>query len=367
MKENNISATTLCINPYLRVVRISKNEVMVKHGSRSPFTKTWSDRARTGMVGRILQHYDSGPTCLDVLIEAGSLAEEERTEASSFVEDLIDEGVLIRPEQDVINAYLGAIHGIESDLTNKRVGLLGSGQLGSRIARQLVQMGLNKLFILDDSVVTNVATTSRFVDLPVAGMKEGASMAAILAEQLKPHDLEILSYQSPESISDEDIEQLFEESDFVIAAFDELLTARLHVVNRVALEAEKPWASIYVDGSEGVVGPIYVPGDTACYNEFEQQAFAVSGFLKKEVLTYYDHLAGKTAASVGVSLPPFIDIVSGQLTSGVLAYLASGRSFLVGRAIRNDFERMAVDYEDIHRIPRCPACAPFRPFRHVFL
>jgi bacteriocin biosynthesis cyclodehydratase domain-containing protein len=126
--------------------------------------------------------------------------------------------------------------------------------------------------------------------------------------------------------------------------------------------------SLYTDGSEALVGPLYVPGETCCYNEFEIQHEATLVGMKDNYLLYKEALSEGRLDGSHLALPPYLNAAAALAATGVLRFLLSGKSFLVGRCTRLDFERMSVDYEEVMRLPRCPACSPRRPgHRHLFM
>ncbi|RVU41959.1 hypothetical protein EOE67_01860 [Rheinheimera riviphila] len=354
------------INPHVRVIHVTPNEILVKHSARSFFSKSWTDKGRTGLLGRLINHMN-GQHSLKELHENGVIKPDEYASTLQLVNELVEEHILIKPEHDLVDVYLKVIQGAETSLSDKRIGIIGCGQAGSRIAKQLAQCGIKYLLLSGDSKVHNATSLQRFLSIEPGFVTEGAAVADCLAASLKQYDLASISTITEDSFSKENIRAVFEQCDLVVAALDEYMQSILHTINQQALEAEKPWALTVFDGSEGIAGPIFVPGDTCCFNEFELQGVAAAGSLKRDVITYYDAVNATGQPDLGFAPSPYIDVVTGQLTSGLLNYLTTGRSFLVSRAIRTDFERMSVDYEDIKRIPRCSACTPFRPFRNVFL
>lgn len=354
------------VNPHIRVITVTENEILVKHSARSFFSKSWTDKGRTGLLGRVMNHLN-GQRSLKELVENGTIKNEQLADAVSLVQELVEENILINADHDLVDVYLRVIQNADQPLANKRIGIIGCGQAGSRIAKQLAQSGVKHLLIADDAKVQNSRTVQRFLGIEPMFIKEQTAIANCLAESLQQYDLQNISTITEDSFSKENIASVFEQCDFVIAALDEYMQSILHSVNEQALEAEKPWAISIFDGSEGIAGPIFVPGDTCCFNEFDLQGVAAAGTLKRDIITYYDAVSAMGQPDLGIAPPSYVDVVTGQFTSGILNYLTTGRSYLVSRAIRTDFERMSVDYEDVKRIPRCTACAPYRPFRNVFL
>jgi bacteriocin biosynthesis cyclodehydratase domain-containing protein len=365
MSDMGMNDRVLRINPHLRVISVTDNEIVAKHGTRSAFARTWRDHGRTGFLGSLIRAID-GKTSVRALIAGGLCGEADVADARALVAELVEANVLVGAEDDVCDVYLRTIQGADQPLTDQRVGIVGCGQLGSRIARHLVQAGVGYVTLLDDARAEDVPTARRLLGLHPDSVQPGAHLARCLSVDLDRLAVRNIAVMTDDGLTEQAFTTLFERCDFVVAALDEYLVSVLDAINEAALTAEKPWVMVAMDGSEGIAGPLFVPGDTCCFSEFEIQGVAASGMMKRDVLTFRDAEYGRRRA-MGVGLPPYVDILCGQAAAGALSFLATGRSFLLGRAIRTDFERMSVDYEDIRRLPRCPACGPFRPFRNVFL
>ncbi|MYH45671.1 MAG: hypothetical protein F4008_02580 [Gammaproteobacteria bacterium] len=354
------------INPHLKVIRITNNEIIARHSARSAFSRSWCDTGRTGLIGKLIGHLD-GASSLNDLVERGIIKETEVEDAQSIIDQLREEDILIELDSDLVAVYLQTIYQAEQPFTQNHVGIIGCGQAGSRIARHLAVAKVQKITLCDDAITEDPIVIQRMLSIDPLHVEKNAPVAKCLAKSLEPYGVNHIRCVTEDSLADSQIRRVFEECDFVIVALDEYLSSVLHRANEHALNVDKPWASVVMDGSEGIAGPIYIPGDTCCFNEFEQQGLATAGTFKKDVLTYFDALDSQEKRSLGITLPPHLDIICGQLSAGVLMYFGTGSSFLVGRAIRTDFDRMSIDYEDIKSLPRCPACAPYRPFRHQFL
>ncbi len=337
-------------NPCVTIIHCGEDEIVVKHGSRSRFTKNVRDEGRTRLLGRILRNAVP-PASLADLEQRQLLRPEERGDAENLVSYLLEQGILIEPEQDPTSVYLRTILGASTPLAGKSVAILGAGPLGSRIASDLGGVGIGRLWLMDgrrseagkpyvDSLAQALGgRTHGTVEVAREGLDDEAAVAAVVAEV-----------------------------DFAVAAMEQFSARTLHLINSVALAARKPWISVYIDGSEALVGPIYVPGESCCYNEFEIQHEATLGGMKDDYLIYKETLDAAPSHFEPPVLPPYLSVASGLAVSGVMRFLLSGRSFLVGRANRFDFERLSIDYEEVLRLPRCPACALSRPgYRALFM
>lgn len=356
----------LVLNPHLKVVHVSDDEVVVKHGARSPFSRIIQDEGRTRLLGRVLRNMMT-PTTLSELGDRGLIRDDETEQAVELIDYLSDAHVLVDPAHDATRVYLDAILGGGTPLSDLTAGLVGAGYLGSRIAGHLAGLGLGRLIAWDDRQVEEESVDRRYFNLTPSAVQRGRPYLECLHEHLTGVGYEGFEPIVSGGTEGSGPEQVFARAQFVIAASEVFSSKSFHALNEMALEHTTPWMTIYADGSEIFIGPIFVPGETCCYNEFELQHEASSFGVKDEYLVYKEALDDGVINASHLVLTPYLDTAAGIGVVGLLRFLLSGRSFVVGRCIRFDFERLSVDYEEVLRLPRCPACNPYRPHRHLFL
>ena len=367
MEGNDIRDCPLVLNPHLRVVQCGNDELLVKHGFRSRFSTLLRDDGRTGLLAVFLHAFREPSTLADLEL-SGGVSSSRLTDAVLLIEQLVAQKVLIRPADYLPGVYLSMRFGDTgaAALEPARVGIVGCGPLGSRMARELARVRVDRLVLLDDRAARR--EDAAYFDCATRLVEPGAAFVQITTRSL--HEIGYTS-ASPvhATLHDDDaLTRVFEQCGFVLVALERFSPSVLHAANRAALAAGRPWMSVYFDGSEAVIGPIYVPGDTACYNEFEIQNEACIA-RQDDYHVYKDSLAPTDEPRVtDPVLPPFLAIASGWATAAALPFMTGGKSFLLERAVHVDFERAEIDYQDVLRLPRCPACAPARPaYRHTFL
>jgi hypothetical protein len=106
-------------NPYLRIIHCGDDEVVVKHGSRSRFTRVIRDDGRSKLLGRILRNV-SAPTNLTELRDSKVISEAELDQSAQLVNYLQQEGVLVEPSKDLVRVYLDTILGGGAALSSLR-------------------------------------------------------------------------------------------------------------------------------------------------------------------------------------------------------------------------------------------------------
>jgi bacteriocin biosynthesis cyclodehydratase domain-containing protein len=121
--------------------------------------------------------------------------------------------------------------------------------------------------------------------------------------------------------------------------------------NRSLLELRVPWLQLLpFDGRFAAVGPLFVPGDTCCYECYRLRRLA-NVFCRPE----YDALAG-AAAEYPLS-PALLSALAGMAAHIAFAWLLHADPHLPGVMFALEWARTpAVSKHQVLRVPRCPAC-----------
>ena len=354
------------LNPHLRIVFTSNDEILVKHSGRSPISRIIRDDGRTKLLGAVLRNIKEHGN-LEALIAARAVPADKRNEAEDLIAYLVQEQVLVPAGQDVIQVFLNSILGGTQPVANAIVGLVGAGYLGSRVAEELARLAIGELHLLDERRVQKSAIDRRFFRISPERIEDDRPFADVVAEHLKTVGPTRVSLHRELRRDRAALRDLFSRCQLVILASESLDSSLLHTVNEVALETGKPWLCLHADGSEAFIGPLFIPMESACYNEYQVQHEATCVGVKDEYLTYKEALDDPSLGFEHLTFPAYLEIAAGMAAVATARYLVTGKSFLVGRSLRFDFDRLSVDTEEILRLPRCPACAPYRPYRHAYL
>ena len=355
------------LNPALKFIFCGEDEILVLHGMRSKFNQTVRDEGRTHLLGRVLRRLAS-PTSLRDLQEQKVIGEEEFEDAAELFATLASQGFISPADENPIVSYLNAVVEENQTLDNICIGIIGAGYFGSRVAAELAKVGVGEMQILDDRRVENVAVDQAQFNLSPAYIEKGQPYV----ESLQSH-LSDLGYDRLKAIKEpyhnqDALESLFSASNFVVVPSEVFSSHLFHTVDLAALSAEKPWMSAFMDGSESCIGPIYVPGETCCYNEFEIQSEATLSIQRSEYYTYKEEMSKNGLYSHQFAFPPYASIAAGFVAGTASSFLLSRKSSLIGRCFRINFEKPYVDYEEILKLPRSPTSVDVRNgYRHIFL
>lgn len=289
----------------LDVVNVGDNEVLVQFGSRSQPSLLFRDTDLTGVLGQLTSQLETSAVGREELL--ARVAAEHRDEAAKLVDRLCEHGILVDATRHPVEQYLGYVFDGQTRLSDRRVALIGAGPVGAHVSELLLQHGIG--------------------DVRPLGNGLGDDALAVAVSEV---DLLVLALERP---------------DIRLA----------HRINRHCVAAGRRWILAELDGSLGRIGPLFVPGATACYNDFRALADAASPNPLMARL-HRRHTAGRPG-TVAPGLPVHAALVAGFASLAAVHTLLTDTSYLLGRVVTINFDRMMIDVEDVLCLPRCPVCS----------
>lgn len=329
----------LVVNPNICLVRCSEDEFLARHGGNSMFSLVLADEQRTGLFGPLIDAFGKGGSLSD--ISGWPRFTPDQADAARRMRDaLVERGVLVPDAAEPLAAYL-------------RVGLgtaTSPAPLADRTVTVVADAGLG------DAVLA---------DLRAAGVGEIRSVLA--GDHAGTNGAAAVSGHHPQALPDEKtLSNGFDGASAVVLAWSTFSPTLFQRVNALSLERGVPWLLGYVDGSEVVIGPSVLPGESGCYLEYGVQAEA--SIQQRDAYHLYREERSQPGMAHGMVISPYARVLSGFLSVVLLRMLAGAEVPTLERVIRVDFERFTVDYQRFLRLPRCPACAVNRaPYRPTFL
>lgn len=289
-------------DPALSVVPYGEDEIFVRRGSRSPYSRLIRDTARRRLLSRLVSQ----------LVEPASLDELRRRFDGR--EGDVDDIVQMLETEGVVSRRPAAPPAV------RRVRLLGAGRTADTL--------------------TDILSGRSDVEVVSAGVP-------------------------PEELLDADLDDLLDGIDLAIVAPDGLRPGLSHAVNEATALTGTSWLNVAADGGELLIGPVVLPGETACYTCYEITDEAGRRH-RNDFLVYKDAL---DAAGFHPAVPaPQAHLAAAWAALAVTQLVETGRCFLTERVLRVDTERMEVIGQRVLQLPRCPVCSRCRPdLRHTFL
>jgi len=138
----------------------------------------------------------------------------------------------------------------------------------------------------------------------------------------------------------------------IVVTFDHL-DSRLAKIDQTMRESGKPWLIVCPSGETIKVGPLFVPGVTACWHCMEMRMRG-----NRQLDSYLERKRESTTS--WHSVPPALDatksIAFGIATSEVIAFLGGGDSTCRGQIITMDIASHTTERHVVIKRPQCPNC-----------
>jgi hypothetical protein len=228
-------------------------------------------------------------------------------------------------------------------LRESSVAILGLGGAGSLLALMLSAAGVGRLRIVDGDIVESSNLVRQILYFPdQAGTAGKADSLAETLRRFSPYtEVEVV----PEYIGEQNVARMTADVDFVAVCAD----APRFKLNRWIDAACKASRTPYLGAFAGSVGPMFVPGVSACFGCFE-------GRMREELGERHDMVVDALAAKRSWRYPAFVSGpvgVAHLMTTEIVLRLSGaaepatvGGILRIGRAetVRDDF-------------PRNPACS----------
>jgi bacteriocin biosynthesis cyclodehydratase domain-containing protein len=351
----------VCAAHGLDIVVISDDEVLIQYGTRSRPSELLRDTDLKGFVGVIMASVLREPATLNQLL--AGIRGENRGEALEFITDLLERGILTDSRRDPIGQYLGYTFAGKGGLSDKTIGVIGLGPIGIRIAFSLLQHGAGKVLLLDDRVAD--ATWSKFVPLVPAKQRGPVRKVSVLvSEYLQDCDCDRAEVVA-EPMNVTGMQEIVKRASLVILALEHPTISLPHLLNRLCLRHRTPWMLVAIDGNYGLVGPLFIPSKTACYNDYRTLADAATPS-PQMARKHRQFLHARDAGPFFSGLPAYAEIAASHASLAAVHYLLRDTCFAVGRVLVIDFDRMTLELEDVLKLPRCPVCGDKPLYRPLF-
>lgn len=144
------------------------------------------------------------------------------------------------------------------------------------------------------------------------------------------------------------------ESRFVVASPASGEVERLAAWNGAAVESGTPWLQVLpFDGRFAAAGPLYVPGESCCYECYRSRRAAASGYGGE--LRALDEVPTRAG-----STPAFESVVAGVAAGLALRWLVHRDHYLPGVFYACEAGGTALTQHRVYRAPRCSVCSGAR-------
>jgi bacteriocin biosynthesis cyclodehydratase domain-containing protein len=323
--------TTFRLKRHLSVIPHSVDVVELRHGVWNPVSHTLTDESGSGILFGLLQGMDGSITSAELARKEGV----PRSEVEALLDQLIELDLVEAGPSSALDAYLDHVFPALASPAPPETGglrLTGTLEIIAEVARIL------------GAGFPGGPVTMEDPQGPLMGLLETGDSEWLV-----------------DGIDFERRLGAFEEwrgGQLLVHATSVPHPVRLRALNRVALALELPWLHAAVDGPFLFVGPLFVPGRTACFDCFETRV----GMNLRERASYQQYKSLLAERRVKVGAPPLEPALTSLLASHValeaLNFSATGNGFMVGKVLAVYLPSMEVSFNEVLRVPGCPSCGP---------
>lgn len=266
----------------------------------------------------------------------------DRLEAGALLEEA-DTDTLTREEQGRHSEQIAFFSrftdtqggaALQAKLRDARVDIVGSGTLVNTVAHELASAGVGQLRLIRPREDASVPASLPFPDhkgvsVETAALGDGYSLPASHA----PSKLLIVGLES----------------------WDPGL---LESINEQAVAAKITWLLVQARSlRSGTVGPLFIPGTTACYMCLDRRlASQVAFYTEYEALTEYLKQQ-RTDSRPSGALRPSLSALAGLTAVEAIKHLAEFTPpALAGAFLTVDWFTLATERHEVLKLPRCAYC-----------
>lgn len=240
---------------------------------------------------------------------------------------------------------------MQKKIKNSTVALIGLGGAGSNLAILLSAIGIGKIIGIDfDKVTLNNLNRQLFYNPSDIGkMKTKA-----IAEKIKKFNPSVIF--EPRNIKINSIDSAIhaiDNADFVFCTADSPIYDLYNFVNIATAQKNIPWISFGTIEATAIIGPLIIPGETACYNCY------ILNELKKDKHFLNDVLYIKKFKkdTVNASIAPAFYIGAGILALQFLKYVTGfAKTDLENKILFLNLKNFKIQYKRFKKSIKCQIC-----------
>jgi thiazole/oxazole-forming peptide maturase SagC family component len=346
-------------NQFYKIIKISSNELYITHGLRSVFSFSVVDKHGLGILDKVAELLLSFVS-LEELIEKLKISEKDELYLIDLLNSLYEKGVIQKDKEVLNSCYSVYYSGLRKQFASE-IGVIGTGPLALKNIFSLLPLELEKINFINHKRKIN-KNEERLFPIFLKNCLDPNDYINSIRKFLDENGLED-KIKIFSEINSEIILEVFKSSDFVIVSYENYFPRIFYEINVLSHEARKPVLYTFIDGGLGIVGPVVVPGETACFTCFANAIEA--SVLHPSYFTTYKSYADKKENIPDTPLngaPPFYDVISGFTIDFLIRFFADPTSVpVMNRVLLLNFESLEMDIQDVLKNPNCPICSKLEP------
>ncbi|MDE1464848.1 TOMM precursor leader peptide-binding protein [Spartinivicinus poritis] len=262
---------------------------------------------------------------------------------------LLEEGHSYSRASDLPNAHQNQLlffsrfatdggHAMQNKLNNAHVAIIYSHGVGTAMISLLQRSGIGSISVFcenQDDITTLQNTWPAQPDSDSL-----VTFYPLDRQQLFPNAFQSLPVQ--------------DQPNLLIVCRDAQDPALCETINQYALTHGLAWLLVQVDNHQLVcIGPLFLPGDSACYNCYQGRILANLQF-PDEYRDFQNHLRQQQTTVQAVGLTAQFEMIAGVAVTETIKWLTQyNDANLVGRLLILDSDTWSSQIHDVLRLPHC--------------
>jgi molybdopterin/thiamine biosynthesis adenylyltransferase len=274
------------------------------------------------------------------------------------INKLIEYKVISEPVIDLTNRYSrhelyydlinSDVAHSQNTLSNKKVGLVGVGGIGSNIGMILAGAGIGNLVLLDHDVIEESNLTRQYLyhESHIGMLKSEVAKTQLLKLNSNIKITEI----NRQVVDENDFDLYFHDCDIVILSAD--TPSEIHQwINNSSIRNNFAYSNAgYID-SFGIVGPLVIPRKTSCYECFKHLTTHLRYSSNQDEVDNQLNLSFQSP-----SFGPLNSLVSSIQANEVIRYLLGLKNETENNRLLIDSETYIIHKNYLERNKDCTAC-----------
>jgi molybdopterin-synthase adenylyltransferase len=245
---------------------------------------------------------------------------------------------------------IGGRHHAQERLSTSKVAIVGVGGVGNWTAQHLAAVGIGTLVLVDGDTIerSNLNRQSLYSEADLGQLK-----VEVAERELKALNSEVKIRPVARTITSAgDLETVLAGTDLFVLTADKPHIVLRRWASDVSMRLGIPWLHGSVDAYLLQLGPLYVPGQTACYccRELEPKNASQSAYAEAWI---------QENQAIAPLIAPACAMVGSVIAMEAVRFLGQIQdSALSGRYVKVDMRTWRSTAIDIHKHPNCSVCGP---------
>ena len=157
------------------------------------------------------------------------------------------------------NNLTNDVNSFQENIEKSTVAIIGCGGIGNHISSMLACSGVGKIILINDDTIelSNLTRQVLFTESDI-----GLNKTNVISRELKSRNSKVdISVFNSKIENESDLVPLLEADLFVVSADSH---GSINVINSFCVKNKKPYINVGYLNDISVIGPFYIPGETAC-------------------------------------------------------------------------------------------------------